>query len=356
MKKILSITLVFIFLSYSRAFPWDPYDRVIAVVNSISIIESEIRNKFNHIKKIKRIPGRKLNYEKSRVLDKYIEDALVYETAVNESIIINNARVLSSIEKLLKQYFISKVGKKNNFEQLMSKLLLNIEKKINNEKTSGNRKLNSMMNTFIRYIEAKHKLKFADFFEEIRLQIRREQVMSIAIGVSPPAKKKVMKWYKNNRKKLGYEIKIKHILIIPLKRSLTGEKKAYQTISALKKRILSGQSFEKIARQYSRDPMTAVKGGDMGWVMLAELDPYFAGNVYKMNRVGQISKVFKSSFGYHIVKYLGKRPVTFEKVEKLITYKLYNEKMLYQFKKWIVRRKFESDIKIFMKNYIKTKG
>ena len=87
--------------------------------------------------------------------------------------------------------------------------------------------------------------------------------------------------------------------------------------------------------------------------MLGQFDPYFAGNVYKMNKKGQISPVFKSGFGYHIVKYLEKRAVTYEKVEKMIMYKLYMENSQVQYKKWIKRKKEEASIKIYMEGYIK---
>ena len=77
-------------------------------------------------------------------------------------------------------------------------------------------------------------------------------------------------------------------------------------------------SFESLAAKYSQDASSAKNGGDLGWQMLAQLDPYFAGYVYRMNKGGQISGVFKSGFGYHIVKYIEKRPVTYDKVEKMI--------------------------------------
>ena len=88
--------------------------------------------------------------------------------------------------------------------------------------------------------------------------------------------------------------------------------------------------------------------------MLAEMDPYFAGFVNNIRTTGQVSPVFKSSQGYHIVKLMGRRAITFDKVERLIMYKLYNESMYQQFKKWVLKRKKESEIQIFMKNYVET--
>jgi parvulin-like peptidyl-prolyl isomerase len=88
--------------------------------------------------------------------------------------------------------------------------------------------------------------------------------------------------------------------------------------------------------------------------MLAEMDQYFAGYVNNLRSPGEVSQVFKSGQGYHIVKFMARRPLTYEKVERLIMYKLYNESMYQQFKKWVLKRKKESEIQIFMKNYVET--
>jgi parvulin-like peptidyl-prolyl isomerase len=86
--------------------------------------------------------------------------------------------------------------------------------------------------------------------------------------------------------------------------------------------------------------------------MMAQLDPFFANQVHNMKRSGQISPVFKSSFGYHVVKYMGRRNITFDKVENMIMYKLYSEGLETQFKKWVEKKKEESAITIFMDNYV----
>jgi len=357
MKKALHLfmlTIISLSLGLSPAWSWEPYDRVIAVVNSSPIVESEINDRFEYVKKAKKVSKKKTSLEKSRVLDKFIEDELVAQTAQEISIIISDKKVLSHIETMMKQYFARTVKSREELENLTTRLIARLELRLEKESDlQKDRELDPKLNKFIAYIEKTQKMEFTSFIEEARSQMRREQLMSIAIGVSPPSKKEAMKWYRSNKKKMGYEVRAKHILIRVSGRSLTQERKANKQLTALRNRILKGESFEKLARKYSQDPGSAAKGGDLGWVMLAELDPYFAGNVNRMKRIGQISQVFKSSFGYHIVKYMGRRDVTFEKVEKMIMYRLYNEKMIEQFKKWVAKRKKESEIKIYMENYKK---
>jgi peptidyl-prolyl cis-trans isomerase SurA len=214
------------------------------------------------------------------------------------------------------------------------------------------KELDAYVDGFIGFIESRFQIGFKDYFEEIRAQIMREQVMSIAIGVTPPSPEEARDWFKKNKPKFGDEVLVRHILIVPAGGSFTAERDANQKISALRDRIMAGESFEKIAAVNSQDRESAANGGDLGWKMLAEMDPYLAGYINQMHTTGLISQVFKSGMGYHIVKLMGRRPVTYEKVERLIMYKLYNENMFEQFKKWVNRRKKESEIQIFMKNYV----
>ena len=70
---------------------------------------------------------------------------------------------------------------------------------------------------------------------------------------------------------------------------------------ALIKRINDGESFEALAKEFSKDPGSAAKGGDLGWVSKGMMVPEFESALYKLNK-GAISASVKSSFGYHIIK------------------------------------------------------
>lgn len=343
--------MVLLFASTS-GFTWETYDSVIAVVNDTSIIESEIDSKFSQLLKFKSIPKNRYVAEKSRILDKYIEDALVMEAADNEAIVVTDRRVLGHIEELMKQYFSTKIQDKKKLDKQVAKIMNRLEKQLAEDTMVDDKELDAYIDGFIGFIESRFQIGFKDYFEEIRAQIMREQVMSIAIGVSPPGPDEAMNFYKKNKSRFGDEVWVKHILIVPAGGSFTAERDANQKMSALRERIMAGESFEKLAVVNSQDRESAARGGDLGWKMLAEMDPYLAGYINQMRGTGQISQVFKSGMGYHIVKLMGRRPITYEKVERLIMYKLYNENMFEQFKKWVDRRKKESEIQIFMKNYV----
>jgi putative peptidyl-prolyl cis-trans isomerase len=343
-----------VLIAIMPAFSWENYDGVIAVVNDFSIIESEIDNKLNQVIKFQNIPRNRYSAEKSKILDKFIEDALVMQAATEEAIVVGDRRVLNHIEEMMRQYLSTKIQDTKKLDKQVGKMLNRLEKRLTDEPVMGDKELDAQIDSFIGFVEGHFHIGFKEYFEEVRSQIMREQVMSIAIGVSPPSKEEALDWYRKNKNKLGDEVWVKHILVRPAGGSFTAEREANEKLNTMKEKIAAGESFEKMARSYSQDPESAARGGDLGWKMLAEMDPYFAGFINNIRTTGQISQVFKSSQGYHIVKLMGRRAITYEKVERLIMFKLYNESMFQQFKKWVIKRKKESEIQIFMKNYVET--
>lgn len=350
------IILSFLIAAVISIFPgsiysWEKFDSVIALVNNRPILKSELELKLDHLMVTKRIPARKIPYEKSRILDEMIENELVFETAERESIYITDKRVIGQLENFMKNFFKSDASDEKELDAIVARVSKNLEQMIDQFGEPGFKK-DPDLKKFIAYIEKNEKIDFLLFFEDLRAKVAREQIMSIAVGITPPSREEAMAWFKKNRAKLGYEVNVKHILIIPKSASLKDEKDANSRIDSIRKRILAGESFEKLAAGHSQDPGSASRGGDLGWQMIAQLDPYFANQVHNMKRRGQISTVFKSTFGYHIVKYMGRRNVSFDKVENMIMYKLYTEGLEAQFKKWVKQKKKESSITIFMDNYV----
>lgn len=75
------------------------------------------------------------------------------------------------------------------------------------------------------------------------------------------------------------------------------------------KQALGGGNFEELAKQFSQDPGSKEKGGDLDFVkkgdLVAEFDKVlFEGNL----KEGQINPdLVETSYGWHIIKYIGSR-------------------------------------------------
>jgi peptidyl-prolyl cis-trans isomerase SurA len=81
---------------------------------------------------------------------------------------------------------------------------------------------------------------------------------------------------------------------------------ARQKIEALRDRIVAGEDFGKIAREASDDTLTRNKGGDMGWFQIDQWGGAVANQLQQLAD-GELSPVFQSDAGFHLIKRLGKR-------------------------------------------------
>jgi peptidyl-prolyl cis-trans isomerase D len=66
-------------------------------------------------------------------------------------------------------------------------------------------------------------------------------------------------------------------------------------------KLKSGADFETLARENSKDPGSAVKGGDLGWAKRGDFVKPFEDALFSMNP-GEIRGPVKSDFGYHIIR------------------------------------------------------
>jgi peptidyl-prolyl cis-trans isomerase SurA len=81
---------------------------------------------------------------------------------------------------------------------------------------------------------------------------------------------------------------------------------ARQKIQALRDRIEAGEDFGKVAKEASDDTLTRAKGGDMGWFQIDQWGGAVA-NQLQLLGDGEMSPVFQSDAGFHLIKRLGKR-------------------------------------------------
>ncbi|HEY8287035.1 MAG TPA: peptidylprolyl isomerase [Chloroflexota bacterium] len=70
-----------------------------------------------------------------------------------------------------------------------------------------------------------------------------------------------------------------------------------------------GSNFAALAKKYSTDTGSAVKGGDLGFISKGQTVAPFDKAAYSL-KINQISNPVKSTYGWHIIEVLGKRPTS----------------------------------------------
>ncbi len=106
---------------------------------------------------------------------------------------------------------------------------------------------------------------------------------------------------------------VRHILIKQDANTTTAD--ADKKINNLYQQLKSGKDFAQMAKKYSLDAASAVKGGDLGWVVSDELVPAFAKAMAALP-LHTISKPVKSAFGWHLIEVLERKTVDDSEVFK----------------------------------------
>ena len=110
---------------------------------------------------------------------------------------------------------------------------------------------------------------------------------------------------------------ISHVLAsVPLEAETDVVEQAKERLSALKDRIVAGESFEDLAREHSDDTGSAPGGGALGFIERGIMDPAFEETAFALPP-DQVSDPVRSSFGWHLIKVTSvqeSRGATFEEV------------------------------------------
>lgn len=100
------------------------------------------------------------------------------------------------------------------------------------------------------------------------------------------------------------QIRASHILLNTGGKDEAAVRKQAEDLLA---KVKAGGDFAALATQYSEDPGSKVKGGDLDFFGRGRMVPEFEEVAFKMEP-GQVSDLVKSQFGFHIIKLTEKRP------------------------------------------------
>ncbi len=103
-------------------------------------------------------------------------------------------------------------------------------------------------------------------------------------------------------------VRASHILIMVDKNASPKDTLlAYNKAKKIKKRLLAGEDFAKLAKEVSDDPSAKNNGGDLGYFSAFQMVYPFENAVYHL-KVGEISDPVRTKYGYHIIKLTDKKP------------------------------------------------
>jgi parvulin-like peptidyl-prolyl isomerase len=139
-----------------------------------------------------------------------------------------------------------------------------------------------------------------------------------------------------------------HILFIIPKEAtpeeIRGIRKKAETVL---KKIRGGDDFGEMALLYSQDASSKSRG-ELGYFRRGELLPAFEREALRL-KVGEVSGVVRTEFGFHIIKLLdrkGVEPLPFEEVKAKVQADYYDVELDKAFKQFISTLRDKSIIEI----------
>ncbi len=111
-----------------------------------------------------------------------------------------------------------------------------------------------------------------------------------------------------------------HILVRPAGEDEVSRTAALEKIKAIRARVQTGGSFADEAAAHSECPSGRESGGSLGWFGRGMMVPAFDEAAFRM-KVGELSEIVETQFGYHIIQKTGheqETATTFEEVQESI--------------------------------------
>ena len=172
----------------------------------------------------------------------------------------------------------------------------------------------------------KENKKYSDWILEIKSTLLEKRLFnSFKSQYSEPSEKDMLSYYNSNKDHFKRTKAVRITQIV-----LDREESAKHIIKELK----AGKSFTHLAKKYSIAP-EGKNGGDTGWLDIGILDLY--DQAFNM-RIGVVSGVLKSPYGFHIMKLTDKRsagPQPFKEVKAKIEKLLLEGREQATYSKWL---------------------
>lgn len=106
------------------------------------------------------------------------------------------------------------------------------------------------------------------------------------------------------RTRMIEQTNVRHILIKPTE--VLSDEAARQRATELRQRIIDGEDFALLAKEYSDDIGSAAEGGELGWTNPGQMVPEFEAAMASA-AIGDVSEPVQSEFGWHILEVTDRR-------------------------------------------------
>jgi len=131
-----------------------------------------------------------------------------------------------------------------------------------------------------------------------------ENTIASSIAVSDSALQAAYQ-QQQDRFRTPERVEARHILLMTTDKPAAEVDKLKAKAQDLLRKLKAGGDFAQLAKDNSQDPGSAVKGGDLGWLVRGQTVPEFEKTAFGL-QPGQISEIVTTQYGFHIIQVMKK--------------------------------------------------
>lgn len=271
MKKVSLVAIALISMFFNGFAQKHNIDKVAAVVGNNIILLSDLNQQYTQYLYQGNPPNTDI---KCRILQNTLTQKLLKQQAEIDSVMVEDSQVDDEVNKRMR-YSMQRAGGQERLEQFLNKSLL-------------------------------------QYKDEIRPSVKDELIaqkmqakITENINVTPMEVEKYFKTLGDSIPEFNTEVEVGEIVLNP-QLSKVEKQRFHDKIEALRLRVKSGDDFGVLAKTYSEDPGSSADGGDLGFFDRSTMAKEFTAWAFKL-KAGEISPVFETEFGFHILQVIERR-------------------------------------------------
>jgi peptidyl-prolyl cis-trans isomerase SurA len=247
-------------------------DRIVAIVNDQIILKSEVDQELAQYIQQVRMQGEEMSFSEPLwrdALESMIDNKVMLIQAQKDSVVVSNDQVNRQMDVRV-QELIQQAGSESALERAYGKSVDELRR---------------------------------EFREPFREQLIVSQLQSQVMGEVTITRPEVEAFFatfpEDSLPTIPEQVALSQIVLTP-EVSQDARQNAFDRAAMIRDRVLSGESFEEMAREFSDGP-SATRGGLIPMLPLSDLVSEYAAAASAL-QPGEISEVVETSFGFHVIR------------------------------------------------------
>ena len=252
----------------------DRLDAIAAMVNEEAILASDVEEQlYLYLQRAQLRPdSAQVDTLRRQVLDQLIDEKLLLAEAKRQAVVVPDAEINKQIDQAVSD----------------------VKQRLGSEAA------------FLQQLQSEN-LTEARLRDKYRTEVQRNMVAQRLVQKNFPRKpvpqaeaEAYFSSHKDKFPRVPGEMRLSVIQIPPSADSVSLQK-GQAKAEALRKRILAGEKFAKVAAEASEDPSSAKSGGDLGFFMPGQMEPAIENASFTLP-LHVVSRPIQSAYGWHLVE------------------------------------------------------